>query len=373
MSYISKVQIDGTSAIPIGSSLYGICDTPVGTGAKTVTANWFDTPIPGVTVHIKFSNGNNVSVGSSFTLTVGSVGPYPISNPGGSINWSSGAVISFTLDGTTDDNYKWIVNDSDSGQQVTIVNTYSSTSTDAISGSGVADAIAGLQLGDASKKGVVTSIVESGEGANKTSTDLPTTNAIVGYIDGKLTGLTGAMHFKGAVAAIPPASGTYAAGDVVLLTSTNKEYVYDGSAWIELGDEGSYALKSSTGTMVTSVTLTPNTLPQLTITAVAIPNVTSLGTTPTLTTTAVSIPNVTSAGSAADFEVTSGVLVITKGTAPTLGTNITVDGVDSWDAGSTPAFGTDISVGSASGWNAGGQASISTTTGTAIVPTSSGS
>lgn len=51
--------------------------------------------------------------------------------------------------------------------------------------------------------------------------------------------VSGAMHFKGEVSAIPPAEGTYAAGDVVL--KELKEYVYDGTNWIELGDEGSLA------------------------------------------------------------------------------------------------------------------------------------
>lgn len=51
--------------------------------------------------------------------------------------------------------------------------------------------------------------------------------------------VSGAMHFKGEVSAIPPAEGTYAAGDVVL--KDKKEYVYDGTNWIELGDEGSLA------------------------------------------------------------------------------------------------------------------------------------
>ena len=61
------------------------------------------------------------------------------------------------------------------------------------------------------------------------------------------------MHFRGTVTAIPP-TGTYASGDVVLFGK--KEYVYDNSnstkpekdKWIELGDEGSYALKTITAT-----------------------------------------------------------------------------------------------------------------------------
>lgn len=61
------------------------------------------------------------------------------------------------------------------------------------------------------------------------------------YADEKTAGLTGAMHYKGAVEAWPP-TGAYVSGDVVLYGS--KEYVYDGKSWHELGDEGSHVLKT---------------------------------------------------------------------------------------------------------------------------------
>lgn len=65
--------------------------------------------------------------------------------------------------------------------------------------------------------------------------------------------LAGAMHFRGAVTPnegetdlqaltrviIDPASG-----DVAIITSTSKEYVYNGTSWIELGDEKLYATKA---------------------------------------------------------------------------------------------------------------------------------
>lgn len=100
--------------------------------------------------------------------------------------------------------------------------------------------------GDAAAKDVDTAIddVSTSASYNGTSTDLPTTAAVVNYVQAKTAGLTGAMHFKGSVAAIPPASGTYESGDVVILTGSNKEYVYDGSNWKELGDEGSFAMKT---------------------------------------------------------------------------------------------------------------------------------
>jgi len=54
------------------------------------------------------------------------------------------------------------------------------------------------------------------------------------------------MHYKGAIAADPtvtPPADTYESGDVV--TNGNKEYVYDGVDWRELGTEGDYAIKGS--------------------------------------------------------------------------------------------------------------------------------
>lgn len=68
-------------------------------------------------------------------------------------------------------------------------------------------------------------------------------------------GLTNAMVFRGKSIKDPlgaegaeiegeekPASVTFKAGDVVLYST--KEYVYNGKKWIELGDEGSHALKT---------------------------------------------------------------------------------------------------------------------------------
>ena len=81
-----------------------------------------------------------------------------------------------------------------------------------------------------------------------TSTAIPNVAQVADYVDEATAGLSGAMHFKGEVSSIPPATGTYESGDVVVLASTHKEYVYDGSDWIEFGDEGSYALKTITVT-----------------------------------------------------------------------------------------------------------------------------
>lgn len=86
-------------------------------------------------------------------------------------------------------------------------------------------------------------------------TDLTTLEGRVGVnenniseLQTKITGLTGAMHFIGVSTTDPKEGATvtghtkFAAGDVCLYG--NKEFVYDGKNWIELGDEGSHLTKT---------------------------------------------------------------------------------------------------------------------------------
>ena len=48
--------------------------------------------------------------------------------------------------------------------------------------------------------------------------------------------LNGAMHFEGVKTEVPTDNTGYAAGDVIIVGLT--EYVFDGSKWVELGNEG---------------------------------------------------------------------------------------------------------------------------------------
>lgn len=60
-------------------------------------------------------------------------------------------------------------------------------------------------------------------------------------IDASSLGLESAMHFIGALSSAPASAKP---GDVYLNTATKKEYVYaESQGWVELGDEGSHALK----------------------------------------------------------------------------------------------------------------------------------
>lgn len=331
MSYIGELQIDGGAQLPIGSTLYGICEIPAATAAKVVTLSNFDTLINGVTVHVRFSNGN--SADNNITLKVGSTDAKPVSNPGGSFAWSSNSVISFTYDGTND---TWITNDGNVSQ-ISILNTYDSTSTNAISGQGVADALD--DLGEAADKDVITEIIETGANANKTSTDLPTTAAITSYIDAKTAGLTSAMHFIGRTVTtmsdgltVPTVvingnSYTPNPGDVVL-SSDYQEYVWvetnsttHAGYWELLGDEGSYAFRDNTENVVKTVTFTPDVPGQLSTKDTAIPTISSLGT-------------------ATQMEVNQGVLQITLGTVPTRGTDINIKEVDVWTRGTAASLNT---------------------------------
>ena len=84
---------------------------------------------------------------------------------------------------------------------------------------------------------------------------LPTAGAVVRYVDNATAGLSGAMHYIGdATVTITPNSGVNPQidgynfskaqpGDVVLYDA--KEFVWTGSYWRLLGDEGSYAVKGS--------------------------------------------------------------------------------------------------------------------------------
>jgi len=147
------------------------------------------------------------------------------------------------------------------------------------------------------------------------------------------------MHFAGrttttmsdglttATVTINGTSYTPESGDVVL-SGDHQEYIWTetnatthAGYWELLGDEGSYALKTNTETVIKTATFVPDT-----------PG--------SLTTKNTTIPNVTAVGSPADFSVSQGVLVITKGSAPTLGTSITVKEVDTWTAGTAASLTT---------------------------------
>lgn len=371
-SYIGKVQIGTGDAVLVGSTLYGICTTAAGTAAKTVNStdessnNYinanYDNLIRGTTIHVKFTQGNTVTSGA--TLAVGTTIAKTVV---GLIECPAGTILSLTLD----ENENWVVNDNiDTNTEYVFKTAYNASTNKVLTESDIAAA---------AEKDVVTDIAN-----NSTSADLPTTAAVVSYVQamtGGLSGLTGAMHFRGRATTAVTDGGTenptingfdfaqVQPGDVVLWGE--QEYVWTGSAWELLGDEGSYALKSSTDTITEVSSFTANTLPTLTVTPTDTSKVTvTNGSAASLTTNDVSIPNVTDAGSATTASVSAGVLNITIGAAPTIAaTPITVKEVDEFTANTpTAVVATTVSVGSASGWDAGSQAQLNTNDTTVVVP-----
>lgn len=117
-------------------------------------------------------------------------------------------------------------------------------------------------LESAATKTAVEQIITSGADANNTNSTIPTTLALTTWLEAQIQGLTGAMHFAGVTD--PEDGDTFAdrvaalygaespeAGDIVI--DGTKEYVYDGSAWKELGDEGTYATKAELETAVSGI------------------------------------------------------------------------------------------------------------------------
>lgn len=106
----------------------------------------------------------------------------------------------------------------------------------------VGNRISALNLGTASQKDFVTTIVSGGAG-------LPTAEAIYTFVN---NAVTAAQPYKGVSSTaitdggteMPTISGyaTRTKGDVVAYNK--KEFIWEGDKWRELGDEGSYALKT---------------------------------------------------------------------------------------------------------------------------------
>lgn len=265
-SYIGKVQI-GTSneQILVGSTLFGICTSAIDATAKTVTLNDFDHIIKGVTVHVRFNNGNNVTTG--LTLAIGATLAQPVI---GNCVCNPNDVVPFTYwEETVNNNLVkgWYANsnivaaEGNANGQIQIngynINVHGLNSAAYSSTADFATAAQGTLAESAMPKsgGTFTGAV-LGPAVNDNSPS--GTLATVDYVQTKtagLSGLTGAMHYKGISSTVITDGGTQnptidsvelttkESGDVVLYG--NQEYVWNGNAWELLGDEGSYVLKTS--------------------------------------------------------------------------------------------------------------------------------
>ena len=110
MGYAGQIKTSGGVLNPIASSLYGVCSTRANEAGKIVSMPNFDTLLTGVMIQVKFTNSNSAA---NPTLTVNSIGPYPIyafgtTAPGNTSaqSWAANSLVSFTFDGTA-----WRMND----------------------------------------------------------------------------------------------------------------------------------------------------------------------------------------------------------------------------------------------------------------------
>lgn len=103
-------------------------------------------------------------------------------------------------------------------------------------------------LNDAATKVAATAINDDNKNSDAY---VPTNKAILAYLEDAIQGLTGAMHFAGVVEpqgtetpveALERALPDAESGDIAIVG--NKEFVFDGTNWKELGDEGIYATEA---------------------------------------------------------------------------------------------------------------------------------
>lgn len=192
MAYFGNVKIDRSEPYLIGSSLYGKTNTVASNANKIVSGGSlgiaFDELIFGITVNIQFVQGNSVE---TITLKVGNTTTMPVH---GNAKCNANALLSFTY-GEVNGVDHWILN---AGEKTatTVMQHYDSSSTEPISGQGVAEAIAPLTGGtSAATLGVDTTI-----GNNPTNDKVPTSAAVAGYVTDAF-GRVDALVYKGTLGA----------------------------------------------------------------------------------------------------------------------------------------------------------------------------
>lgn len=83
--------------------------------------------------------------------------------------------------------------------------------------------------------------------------------ATMSDITNTLANLNGAMRFKGVKESVPADNSDYISGDVIIVGT--KEYVFDGTNWVELGDE------TTAGTLISGITGSSTSTANKTVTA----------------------------------------------------------------------------------------------------------
>lgn len=110
--FVGQIHI-GSDDYLIGSTLFATSSSTASAETKTATLQGsapYTGPVTGITVHVRFANANSITDSTKLKLQLGTDTAYPVANPNGSLSWSAGSVISFTLTGTTSNDYKWVMN-----------------------------------------------------------------------------------------------------------------------------------------------------------------------------------------------------------------------------------------------------------------------
>lgn len=229
MGYVGKVTDTSGTTHLVGSTLYGTCTTAASTSTKVVSCANFSELVTGVTIHVRFTYSNTAA---SPTLDVNSTGAknlccYGTTRVGttAATSWSDGAVVSFTYDGT-----RWMMNDYiantdydtypsglrwniSSSSDRTAYLSWVDNSNASRSFSPPATLVAQSPLMASVSNYALTLGVstDSSITAGSTSTNLPTTAAVVTYVASQMSGATA---FQGTVNSSTDISGltAYTAG-----------------------------------------------------------------------------------------------------------------------------------------------------------------
>ena len=116
MGYVGKIKDSSGTTHLVASTLFGTCNTAIGTAAKVVTCSNFSQLENGVTIHVYFLNGNTAA---SPTLNVNSTGAIAVKRYGTTApqcstqNWAAGQIVSFTYYEVNSTDKRWVMNDID--------------------------------------------------------------------------------------------------------------------------------------------------------------------------------------------------------------------------------------------------------------------
>ena len=244
----------------IGSTLYGECTTPSGESPKKVVlqGNALYTDTVGLTIHVKFTQGNTVNNNLQLQIRNGGTSgnysysdAHPIANP---MIWQENCLISFTYDGTN-----WVINSAASTSGVTSITP----------GNGLINGTTGSSQAAITSTGTIsiaTNGVTNAMLANKTITiagqSIELGNSLSKETLLSALGITDAIHYIGESSSAITDEGTEtptitglsnytpSAGDIVIYDG--KEFIWTSAgSWELFGDDiGSYALKTNTVTNV---------------------------------------------------------------------------------------------------------------------------